>query len=79
MEGGGISDVISVVTQFFSQFTALAAVIAGSFLLPALLRSKLHHSTCAPPKFSLIGFITIIIIITCTTWIKNRMVTDTAK
>lgn len=31
-EGGGISDVISVVTQFFSQFTALAAVIAGSFL-----------------------------------------------
>ena len=32
MEGGSISDVISIVTQFFSQFTALAAVIAGSFL-----------------------------------------------
>lgn len=30
--GGSIADVVSVVTQFFSQFTALAAVIAGSFL-----------------------------------------------
>ena len=28
----GVSNVISIVTEFFSQFTALSAVIAGSFL-----------------------------------------------
>lgn len=31
--GGSIADVISIVTQFFTQFSALAtSVIAGSFL-----------------------------------------------
>lgn len=31
-EGGGISGVTSIVTSFFSEFSALAGIIAGSFL-----------------------------------------------
>lgn len=42
MEGGGgsIADVVSIVGQFFTNFTTLAGIIAGSFLflLPVAIK-----------------------------------------
>lgn len=51
---GGISDVISVVTQFFSQFSALAAIIAGSFLFLIPVAIKFTGKTIGFTK-SLMG------------------------
>lgn len=51
---GGISEVTGIVTSFFSQFSALAAIIAGSFLFLIPVAIKFTGKTIGFTK-SLMG------------------------
>lgn len=53
-EGGGISGVTSIVTSFFSEFSALAGIIAGSFLFLIPVAIKFTGKTIGFTK-SLMG------------------------
>lgn len=53
-EGGGISGVTGIVTSFFSEFSALAGIIAGSFLFLIPVAIKFTGKTIGFTK-SLMG------------------------
>lgn len=54
MEGGGLTEMLTVVTQFFTNIGTLASTIAGSALLLIPLASRFVGSTIGHTK-SLMG------------------------